>query len=107
MGKLVFNPDVTVRARGVMEKCTYCVQRLRVKGPAAGPTTTDPQTACAQACATGAIVFGDLSKPTSRVAQLHRDSAAYAVLAELGTRPRTRYLPRITHCHDGLPENLA
>ncbi len=96
------NPDVTVRARGVMEKCTYCVQRIerarihaRVQNE---PIRTDElQTACQQVCPTEAIVFGDLHDDSARVSQLHRDPRAYALLHELGTRPRTRHLVRITN----------
>ena len=80
---LAHNPDVTVRERGVMEKCTFCVQRIR------GGT---PVTACQQACPTRAIAFGDLADPSSRVARLHAD--AFAVLDDLGTEPRVRYLAK-------------
>ena len=97
---LVFNPDVSVRERGVMEKCTYCVQRIRRAGIDARRERRDLSdgevvTACAQACPTGAIVFGDVSDRQSRVARLHADPRTYAALNELGTRPRTRYLARV------------
>jgi Fe-S-cluster-containing dehydrogenase component len=85
---LHYNPDVTVRARGVMEKCTYCVQRIR-RSQHQG---TEPVTACQQACPAEAIVFGDLTAPDSKVKQLFDDPRTYAVMNELGTRPRTRYL---------------
>jgi molybdopterin-containing oxidoreductase family iron-sulfur binding subunit len=105
---MVFNPDVTVRERGVMEKCTYCVQRIRRAGIDARRERRalrdgDVVTACAQACPTGAIVFGDLSDRQSRVSRLHADPRTYAALNELGTRPRTRYLARI----DNLNPELA
>jgi molybdopterin-containing oxidoreductase family iron-sulfur binding subunit len=97
MGK---NPDVTVRARGVMEKCTYCVQRIRraeieerVSGQPLGDG--DVVTACEQACPTGAITFGDVDDQGSRVARLHADARTYGVLMDVGTLPRTRYLARI------------
>ncbi|HEX4338548.1 MAG TPA: 4Fe-4S dicluster domain-containing protein [Polyangiaceae bacterium] len=98
--RMAKNPDVTVRARGVMEKCTYCVQRIRraeidaevAKRPLVDGDVT---TACEQACPTGAIVFGNLADHGSRVARAHADQRTYAALGEVGTRPRTRYLARI------------
>ncbi|QOZ32881.1 TAT-variant-translocated molybdopterin oxidoreductase [Bradyrhizobium sp. CCBAU 53421] len=93
------NPDVTVRSRGVMEKCTYCVQRIE-----AAHVTADKEsrplrdgevvTACQQACPTQAIVFGDIKDPNAEVARLKRDGRHYVLLEELGTRPRTTYLAR-------------
>ena len=87
--QLAHNPDVTVRERGVMEKCTFCVQRIRAEGARA------PQTACQQACPAGAIVFGDLGDAKSEVARWQRNERVFAVLDELGTEPRVRYLARI------------
>jgi molybdopterin-containing oxidoreductase family iron-sulfur binding subunit len=99
-GKMVMNPDVTVRARGVMEKCTYCVQRIeharidaRSQGKKIGGDAVVP--ACAQTCPTEAIVFGNLNDPGSRVARRARDERRFDVLHELGTRPRTSYLVRV------------
>jgi molybdopterin-containing oxidoreductase family iron-sulfur binding subunit len=93
---LSLNPDVTVRSRGVMEKCTFCVQRIQdAKGRAAAGAPTrdgDLQTACQQSCPAGVIVFGNLSDPNSRVARLTRDARAYTVLEELNVRPSVRYL---------------
>jgi len=98
--KLAMNPDVTVRARGVMEKCTYCTQRInRVKIDArlAGRALQDGdvKTACQQACPASAIEFGDLRDQASRVVQAKADPRNYALLEELNTRPRTTYLAKI------------
>jgi Fe-S-cluster-containing dehydrogenase component len=98
--RLAMNPDVTVRARGVMEKCTYCVQRIREAEIREEVTERplvdgDVRTACEQACPTGAIVFGDIADKGSRVAKLREDDRGFAVLGELGTVPRTRYLARL------------
>jgi molybdopterin-containing oxidoreductase family iron-sulfur binding subunit len=97
---LVHNPDVTVRSRGVMEKCTYCVQRIReaeIREQVEGTPIVDGtvRSACEQACASGAIVFGDLRDEGSRVARLHASQRAFRVLDDLGTRPHTMYLARI------------
>jgi molybdopterin-containing oxidoreductase family iron-sulfur binding subunit len=96
------NPDVTVRHRGVMEKCSYCLQRInqakieaRVKDlPLA---ETGLQTACQQVCPTGAIEFGDLNDSASRVSAWQHSDLAYGILTELGTRPRTMYLKRVSN----------
>jgi MoCo/4Fe-4S cofactor protein with predicted Tat translocation signal len=95
--KLARNPDVTVRSRGVMEKCTYCVQRInqaRATAIREERRIRDGEvlTACQSACPTDAIVFGDINDPKSRVSHLKRSSLNYALLAELNTRPRTTYL---------------
>ena len=90
--QLVHNPDVTVRERGVMEKCTFCVQRIRESEIHGEPS---PQTACQQACASGAITFGDIADAKSDVARLHASERAFAALDDLGTLPRVRYLARI------------
>ena len=98
--KLAMNPDVTVRARGVMEKCTYCTQRInRVKIDAklAGRELRDGdvKTACQQACPASAIEFGDLRDRSSRVVKAKADPRNYALLEELNTKPRTTYLAKV------------
>ncbi|MCB1426789.1 MAG: 4Fe-4S dicluster domain-containing protein, partial [Notoacmeibacter sp.] len=101
------NPDVTVRSRGVMEKCTYCVQRIsraRIDAQIDNRPIADGEvvTACQQACPAQAITFGNLNDPD---AQVVADKAAphdYALLAHLGTRPRTTYLAEIKNPHPDL-----
>ncbi len=98
--KMQFNPEVTVRGRGVMEKCTFCVQRIeaaRIAAKRERRPLADGEIvpACAQTCPTQAIVFGDLADPASRVARLHRDPRAYGMLDELFLKPRNRYLARL------------
>ncbi len=100
MLKMQFNPNVTVRMRGVMEKCTYCVQRIeeaRISSRRDGRPLKDGDivSACAQACPADAIVFGDLNEPRSRVATLAAMGRGYRLLSELGTHPRTTHLGKI------------
>ncbi|MGD8609353.1 MAG: 4Fe-4S dicluster domain-containing protein, partial [Myxococcales bacterium] len=98
--KLQFNPNVTVRMRGVMEKCTYCVQRIEEARIASKREERqlrdgDIVTACQQACPTRAIAFGDLNDPKSNVSSQAGVNRGYKLLAEIGTRPRTTFLARI------------
>lgn len=97
---MLYNPEVTVRSRGVMEKCTYCVQRIqaaKIDAKNEGRPIRDGEvkTACQQACPTQAILFGDLNNPDSQVLRAHVANRSYGMLAELNTQPRTNYLARI------------
>jgi molybdopterin-containing oxidoreductase family iron-sulfur binding subunit len=112
MEQMAFNPEVTVRSRGVMEKCTYCVQRIKaVTIPTDNAskrlgTEQEPgrpgkipdgtiKTACQQVCPSEAIIFGDLNDPQAKVTKLQADERAYSLLAEMNTRPRTQYLAKL------------
>jgi MoCo/4Fe-4S cofactor protein with predicted Tat translocation signal len=105
--KMAANPDVTVRSRGVMEKCTYCVQRIqsaRIDAKMAERPLADGdvRTACQQTCPTQAITFGDIRDPGSQVNERKQNSRNYVLLAELGNKPRTSYLARIRNLHPDL-----
>jgi Fe-S-cluster-containing dehydrogenase component/anaerobic selenocysteine-containing dehydrogenase len=98
--RMVLNPDVVVRSRGVMEKCSLCVQRIQAEKLSAkqqGRALIDGRikTACQQACPADAIVFGDLNDPESEVSRLRRSRRHYTVLEELGTRPNVGYLMKV------------
>ncbi|MEK7717895.1 MAG: 4Fe-4S dicluster domain-containing protein, partial [Pseudomonadota bacterium] len=97
---LALNPDVTVRSRGVMEKCSFCVQRIyTAKGDAKvegrNVRDGDIKPACAQSCPSEAIVFGDLNDPKSKVAKLAKSERSFRVLAELGVQPSVHYLTKV------------
>jgi len=103
---LALNPDVTVRSRGVMEKCSLCVQRIhdaKAEAKRADREVRDGeiQPACAQSCPAGAIVFGDMNDPDSRLSQLKRDPRHFEVLAELGVKPVVGYLTLVRNRQDG------
>lgn len=100
LGRMVLNPDVTVRARGVMEKCTFCVQRiqagkLEAKRNSRGVLDGDVKTACQQSCPSGAIVFGDLNDENSEVSKLFLNERAYGIIEELNVLPSVNYLTKV------------
>jgi molybdopterin-containing oxidoreductase family iron-sulfur binding subunit len=108
------NPNVTVRMRGVMEKCTFCVQRLETakidykvanKGTHKRKLPTDSvMTACQQACPSEAIVFGDISDPESQVSKLKAEPHNYGLLTYLNTNPRVTYLARLRNPNPAMPD---
>lgn len=103
LGKMVINPDVTVRSRGVMEKCTFCVQRIQAtkltaKKERRRPYANEVQTACSQSCPTNAIAFGDFNNPESEVSKLlaaEKQGRAFSVLEEINVLPQISYLTKI------------
>ena len=113
--KMQKNPNVTVRMRGVMEKCTFCVQRIEeakiaahARAGASGKNLLIPRdsftTACAQACPTEAIVFGDIKDPESRVSKMKQQDRDYRILESLNTVPRVSYLARIRNPNPKMPD---
>lgn len=100
LGKMVLNPDVAVRSRGVMEKCSFCIQRIqlgKLEAKKDGRKVKDGevQTACMQACDTGAIQFGDVNDPDSKVAALKEDKRMYHLLEDIGTQPSVFYQTKV------------
>ena len=101
---MVLNPDVVVRSRGVMEKCSMCVQRvqggkLEAKKAERKLVDSDIKTACQQSCPTNAIIFGDLNDDNSEVAKLRKDDERnYFILEELGIKPTVSYLTKVRNC---------
>jgi len=107
--RMAQNPDVTVRFRGVMEKCTFCTQRIEVSRIAAkrdGRDLADGDVtpACESACPTQAIVFGDLLDPESRISRMKKSDRDYALLGELNLRPRTTYLAKLRNPNPRIKE---
>lgn len=109
---MALNPNVTVRTRGVMEKCTFCVQRIRFGTNKARDEKRplkdgEIKTACQQTCPTDAIIFGDLNDLDSVVAKQFKDPRSFAVLEELNTQPRVRYMSRIRNAERSMPNKMS
>jgi len=107
--KMMRNPEVSVRSRGVMEKCTYCVQRIangRIAAERENRRVRDGEviTACQQACPANAIYFGDLNDPNSQVSKIKRQQRNYGLLEDLNTRPRTTYLAVVVNPNPDIAE---
>lgn len=110
--KLMRNPEVSIRSRGVMEKCTYCTQRIsaaRIEAEKDGRRVRDGEivTACQSACPTDGIVFGDMNDPLSKIAKLKKDHRDYNLLNELNTQPRTSYLAALKNQNKEMPDYHA
>jgi molybdopterin-containing oxidoreductase family iron-sulfur binding subunit len=107
--KLARNPEVSIRSRGVMEKCTYCIQRItngRIRAEEDNSRRVvdgEILTACQQVCPTQAIIFGDMNDPKSRVNEFKADPRSYGVLEELNTRPRTTYSAAVSNPNPEIP----
>ncbi|GAB3731084.1 TAT-variant-translocated molybdopterin oxidoreductase [Spirosoma lituiforme] len=113
LGKMVINPDVTVRSRGVIEKCSFCVQRIQetkltAKKERRRLTPDEVQTACAQSCPTNAIVFGDMNNPEStisKILEVEEEGRAFHVLEEINVRPQISYLTKIRNKDEEVKQN--
>jgi molybdopterin-containing oxidoreductase family iron-sulfur binding subunit len=100
LGRMVLNPDVTVRMRGVMEKCNFCVQRVQLgkldaKKEQRALKDGDIKTACQQTCPANAIVFGDMNDPESNISKLMGNKRSYTILTDLNTRPNISYMSKV------------
>lgn len=105
LGKMVINPDVTVRTRGVMEKCSFCVQRIQAGKLSAKREDRklkdgDIKTACMSACPSNAIVFGDMNDPNSEISKLYKNERSYHMLEEVGIKPSVVYMTKIRNVED-------
>ncbi|MBX3288728.1 MAG: TAT-variant-translocated molybdopterin oxidoreductase [Acidobacteria bacterium] len=110
--KAMRNPEVTIRSRGVMEKCTYCTQRIsaaRIDAEKQGRRVQDGEvlTACQSVCSAGAIIFGDMNDPLSKVAKVKKDKRNYNLLNELNTQPRTTYMAEMKNPNTDMPGYIA
>ena len=109
---LMHNPDVSVRSRGVMEKCSYCNQRIQEVKIAADKENREIRdgeikTACQQACPTNAILFGNINDKNSAVAKIKTNERTYGVLADINTRPRTTYVAGVLNVNEELAKSLG
>ena len=105
LGRMVLNPDVVVRSRGVMEKCSMCVQRiqagkLKAKVESRKLNDGEVQTACAQACPTNAIIFGDLNNPESEISKYYNDERMYHLLEDVGAQPNVFYMTKVRNAEE-------
>jgi molybdopterin-containing oxidoreductase family iron-sulfur binding subunit len=104
---MVINPDVTVRTRGVMEKCSLCVQRIQAgklsaKRDGRKVADGDVKTACQTACPANAIVFGDMNDPNSEISKLYKNERSYHMLEEIGVKPSVSYLTKIRNAENNV-----